>query len=344
MVETSKETEDPKIQETVAVMLDQVDSQHTRLCLEAERSLGRLQQFHIPTAVKAILEELCNIRHNLRRCKALQDTLQIKELIKERRHANQRLIWAYKNQWKVETSRNRRKIKILESLEPCGKMAARSQKQDASHRKLKGMYRKISFFTGKRKETEGIKLQSNGQWVHDPEDKLHTIVQHNKEHFMQAKGCSFSQPKLQGVVDPSATEFDGDTFSELEKEFIKELRRQSLPSIPEKVDWSDWRQKFKTWRETTRTSPSGVHLGHFKSLLSKIYKVGEGQCDIDTDILSGQQVLFEATLTIVNLAIESEMPLTRWKTAINMVIPKKKDIYDAKNLRNIHIYECDLNA
>jgi hypothetical protein len=87
-----------------------------------------------------------------------------------------------------------------------------------------------------------------------------------------------------------------------------------------------------------------MHLGHFRSLLSSIYSLEDGQCDIDHEILSAQQELFEATLRIVNLAIASEKPLTRWLTATNIVIPKKKGMYEPKNLRNIHIYECDLNA
>jgi hypothetical protein len=49
-------------------------------------------------------------------------------------------------------------------------------------------------------------------------------------------------------------------------------------------------------------------------------------------------------LRIVNLAIASEKPLTRWMTASNIVILKKEGMYEPKNLRNIHIYECDLNA
>jgi hypothetical protein len=87
-----------------------------------------------------------------------------------------------------------------------------------------------------------------------------------------------------------------------------------------------------------------MHLGHFKFLLSSIYKLEDGRYDIDNEILSAQQGLFEAALRIVNLAIASEKKLTRWMTASNIVILKKEGMYEPKNLRNIHIYECDLNA
>ena len=344
LVQNSKTKEDPQLCETIASMVDQVDRQHTRICLESERSLQQKKGFKKPAEVKDILQELHKIRYEMRHCKKNTDILKLKGLMKEKRSANRRLVNVYKNQWRVEESRNHKEIKIMEALEPCGKKAAGDRSRDLSQRKLKNMYRKISFYTGKRQDTECMKLMSEGQWVHDPEEKLETIVNHNKKHFMQAKGCNFSRRELQGVVDPQSAVFDEGSMSVLETEFIQELRSQSLPSITEFVDLHDWKRKFKTWRESTRTSPSGMHLGHFKSLLSNIYKVEEEKCEVDIEIFSAQQELFGATLRILNLAIAAETPLTRWKTAANIVIPKKKGTYEPKNLRNIHIYECDLNA
>ena len=280
----------------------------------------------------------------MRMCKQNTDIRQFKNLMKDKRSANRRLLFVYKNQWRVEERCNQDEIQTINVLEPSGKKAARDMRHESSHKKLKSIYRKISFYTGKRQDTECMKLMSNGQWVHDPEEKLDIIVNHNKQHFRQAEGCSFSKRELQRVVNPNSTVLDDATKSDLEKEFLQELRSQSLPSITEIVDLKDWKRKFKTWKESTRTSPSGVHLGHFKSLLANIYKVEEEKCEIDTEILSAQQELFGATLRILNLAIASERPLTRWKTAVNIVIPKKKGLYEPKNLRNIHIYECDLNA
>jgi hypothetical protein len=34
------------------------------------------------------------------------------------------------------------------------------------------------------------------------------------------------------------------------------------------ITQEEWRNKFNHWKESTFTSPSGVHLGHYKSLLS----------------------------------------------------------------------------
>ena len=344
IIKENQITEDPRLRKDVALLVDKIDKQHTNMCLEAESSLDRRVKFKKPEGVREILEELNTIRFEMRRSKQDKQINQIKTLTIARRGANRRLIKAYKDQWKAKEMRNNKEIEKIEILEPCGKKAASDKKTEISRLKMKRIFHKISYYTGKRKDTESIKIREEDEWINDPDTILQAIVNHNRNHFSQAKGCIFSNQELQRVVDPQSSTFDRISMPTLEEDFIKELRKKALSPIPDEVDLNDWQQKFKIWRESTRTSPSGLHLGHFKSLLSTIYSWEEDKCDVDNEILLAQQDLFEATLRIVNLAILSERPLTRWKIANNIVIPKKKDVHDLKNLRNIHIYECDLNA
>eukprot|EP00957_Ditylum_brightwellii_P121795 9288106-Ditylum_brightwellii.AAC.1 len=37
--------------------------------------------------------------------------------------------------------------------------------------------------------------------------------------------------------------------------------------IGNKITWSKWKGKVAAWRESTTTSTSGRHLGHFKALI-----------------------------------------------------------------------------
>ena len=37
------------------------------------------------------------------------------------------------------------------------------------------------------------------------------------------------------------------------------------------ITHDEWKNKFKHWKESTSTSPSGVHLGHYKTLFNTIY-------------------------------------------------------------------------
>jgi hypothetical protein len=105
-----------------------------------------------------------------------------------------------------------------------------------------------------------------------------------------------------------------------------------------------WKKKFSEWRKRTTTLPSGLHLGHFKVLLTTYYLETDTECHLDQDLKKIQDKLLEASLTIVNLAIKTQTSLTRWKRVNNIIILKKKDARSLKYFRNIHIYEADWNA
>jgi hypothetical protein len=63
-----------------------------------------------------------------------------------------------------------------------------------------------------------------------------------------------------------------------------------------------WKHKVKTWRETTWTSPSRLHLELFKSLIVIPYQWKNDQCKRDSQLKSYQQELLESTLCIVNFS------------------------------------------
>jgi hypothetical protein len=72
------------------------------------------------------------------------------------------------------------------------------------------------------------------------------------------------------------------------------------------------------------------------------WKNAHFKCDRQTE--SYQQQLLESTLCIVIFAIQSGTILERWINATNIMIPKKNGFYKVTDYRNIHIYECDMNA
>ena len=81
---------------------------------------------------------------------------------------------------------------------------------------------------------------------------------------------------------------------------------------------------FKNWRETTTTSPSGQHLGHYQSLIQN-------------------PVLLSCFVKLMNIAIQNGIAIHRWSRAINVMI--EKDIGQPKmnRPRIIHLFEADLN-
>jgi hypothetical protein len=45
----------------------------------------------------------------------------------------------------------------------------------------------------------------------------------------------------------------------------------------ETIETEEWIQKFKVWKVSTTTSPSGIHLGHYKPLISPHHEHGLDQ-------------------------------------------------------------------
>jgi hypothetical protein len=54
------------------------------------------------------------------------------------------------------------------------------------------------------------------------------------------------------------------------------------------ITQEEWRNKFNHWKESTSTSPSSVHLGHYKTLLSIIYVPNYTQLVMDMEIYENQ--------------------------------------------------------
>jgi hypothetical protein len=210
-------------------------------------------------------------------------------------------------------------------------------------KKMRHLFQKIEKYTGKARTKEAIKLQVGDKWIEDPNEILNEIVAHNKVHFSQAKGCALSCRSLQQVMGPNSLP-DLNNLPELERKFIQEMNSFQTTTIRDEIEFEVWRHKFKTWRETTWTSPSRLHLGHFKSLVVIPYQWNHDHCKRDSQMESYQQELLESTLCIVNFAIQSSTILDRWINATNIMISKKNGSYKVTDYRNIHVYVCEMNA
>ena len=57
-----------------------------------------------------------------------------------------------------------------------------------------------------------------------------------------------------------------------------------------------WEKKFKVWNERTRTSPSGVHLGHYKLLLKDVMEGDDKTMEVKTKIKEMQEGMFDQQL------------------------------------------------
>ena len=110
--------------------------------------------------------------------------------------------------------------------------------------------------------------------------------------------------------------------------------------IPNLLSFENFTKTIRKWSEATSTSPSGKHLGHYKSLISldsHSSTYTEKAPDAGISIL---QVLHQAAAS----AFQSGVSLSRWQKINTCMIEKIPGTPRINKLRVIHLYEADYNA
>ena len=204
---------------------------------------------------------------------------------------------------------------------------------------------------------------TNWQLIDIPSEVLHHLQERNRRHFGQAYGTPFT-------VSPLAEDlgFRGDTTSAAEildgryspsaalqpavKLLIQHLAR-AVDSGPQvdmaAISLDEFKGKLKVWRETTSTSPSGQHLGHYKALVTKHEHSYVTNDDTPEDIALRDELdaiqhrLLRLRLQLLNYALSRGYSYTRWQTIANTHILKEPGNIKIHRTRVIHIYEADYN-
>lgn len=128
---------------------------------------------------------------------------------------------------------------------------------------------------------------------------------------------------LQGMVPP---EWYGD--DQVLKEFLASFTIPHQIANVEPIDITiseeDVRRGFRGWRESTTTSPSGRHLGHYKALIQ------DSQC-------------LTCLTQFLNIALFHRLALPCWCKATNILLEKDPGRPCINRLRIIHLFEADFN-
>jgi hypothetical protein len=185
------------------------------------------------------------------------------------------------------------------------------------------------------------------------------ILARNKKHFAQAQGTPFTENPLL-VMTPAMdmTElFDAEGHPlQLPAETFKEtitvlaILRNAFadrpPEIEATVSFDAFIASFFHWNEQTSTSPSGRHLGLYKSLVTAHFDSGREFQDCDDD---GPSIKHKATAVLHAIhqiaagTAQRGLYLTRWIFVVNAMIYKKAGVLELDELRVIHLFEADFN-
>ncbi len=183
------------------------------------------------------------------------------------------------------------------------------------------------------------------------------LLEYSRTHFARAQGSPFTVEPLQhllqydgltpfgnmvfkGRVDLTALSIDEPT-----KALLTHMQdKQTSTTRTHPLIYEDLQNGIKKWPERTTSSPSGRHLGIYKSLQCHVLQQDELKhlppSQQQAPITQGRDVLF-LIFDIMSLALIHMYTLNRWKTVWTLFIEKELGNPALERLRCIMIFEAD---
>jgi hypothetical protein len=253
----------------------------------------------------------------------------------------------------------------MEHLEERARMAEREGKGKVEKivksiirtERLRGSNKKIDNLLGKN-QRNGLtfllveKTDGTFESIFHRDEINKLLIERFTIHFSQADGTPFTKEPLlsmfgtTGTNDKSKELLEGkvevDNIPEIASATRVLLKKLLYATEPNSVPWEmtaeDCRGATKAWRESTSTSPSGLHLGHDKAIMrdEKPLEDGEEDCRLSTR-------MFRLKAAFINVAFRFSHVYDRWTNIVNATIEKIPGRPLIKKLRIIHLMESDIN-
>jgi len=158
-------------------------------------------------------------------------------------------------------------------------------------------------------------------------------------HYSQAQETPLATKQWQELLDPvSKTDeqmtsiMKGDIFTKSDlpmesKCFLKHMTSKIQPQMKlsdVEITTEKYRSFYKGAKERTSSSPSGLHLGHWKASA------------FDEDVSS-------VIASVIDIAIQNEHTLRRWQNVVGILLEKIEGKPHVHKFRTIHLVESDFN-
>ena len=215
--------------------------------------------------------------------------------------------------------------------------------QDTSNRDVQRLGIPVGFENKSTKEIwdylSDPHLKPDFTYINDPSEIERRLLEWQYHHYGQSKETPLASSQWHDKLDPnqlSDEEMDeimqGKLFSDPDlpveaKSFLSHMIRDIQPEMSASditITPTIFRSFYRGTKESTSSSPSGLHLGHWKA------------CAADADIsmvLSG----------IIELAISNLHTLPRWQKVVAILMEKIHGSPYIHKFRTIHLLESDLN-
>ena len=230
--------------------------------------------------------------------------------------------------------------------------ASKQVKQLIRIEQIRAVYKTIALYFSKKLKSSlmSIKIpdpEDPQKWkqIYQKEEMEQHIRNNSIKHFAQAEGTTPTQTFTRNLIgdgfNPTSDAILQGTFTpppempQLQVEYFKLLKQN-----PTKKEYHPYmnieqvKKGFKVWRENTVTSPSGIHLGHYKALLAP---------DGSNNPSETSEIIWTIIALIINSCIQIGHGITRWERVNQITLEKKPGDNRVHRLRRINQYEADYN-
>jgi hypothetical protein len=181
--------------------------------------------------------------------------------------------------------------------------------------------------------------KGNSTEYNDTKEIAAQVVLYNKQHFNQAQDTPMA---FHGTKDNISKKYHKypEKVQDLMKQFTKSMGQEAENVISPFVEEKDWIRKIRKSSERTTTSPSGMHLGHYKSMISPHNWLYNTNSKIKNKYNVRQREMMKFQISLVNPALKSGYALERWKNVHSLLLSKDNWNVYMHRTRNINIYEA----
>jgi len=198
----------------------------------------------------------------------------------------------------------------------------------------------------------------------NPTEMENSLIDYCQQHFKEAHGTPYTIPPLSELLKPdSLTPFGRKVLNGTADLQQLEISHHTKLLLQHQWAWSqshlprfhnlafdDMIAGFWKWKERTFTSPSGRHLGIYKSLIKDTHKLKSKQPKKTKSATTkplppeydGKHVL-QLIHQLLSMAIQHCHTYDRWRTIWNLFLEKDIGIPKITKLRALHIVEADYN-
>ncbi|KAI2501756.1 hypothetical protein MHU86_12676 [Fragilaria crotonensis] len=299
---------------------------------------------------------------------------QCSRLLRSATHEVRRIV---KHSFVIRDEESRQRIQELEkSFRAADKHTARRLRRIRKAEDIKAVMSKLRHVRGKNHRSGVVRLEiplhrgedpkTCTEWTQiDVPTEIVTLLQErNRLHFGQAHGTPFTIPPLSDLLGYTGIgtaqqqilngKFNTTGYEESVQLLLQHLQythKWSEDMTRPTICDDDFCAKLRLWSESTTTSPSGMHLGHYKALIARHSYSSEASDDEVTlefkakrdELNYRQRALRQLRLDMLNYVLERGYSYQRWQKVVNTMLFKDPDNVRLHRTRVIHIYEADFN-